>query len=69
MGSVPEGVEDGADFVFNIIGQVKGVDGGNGQIFGKSTTAIDANANCIAAQMAFTGSAVSAVTAGDVAFP
>jgi len=67
MGRVSKRIEDGGNFIFNIIGQMKGVARGNGEIFGKSTAAIDPDADCIAAQVPFAGPAVPAVTAGDVA--
>ncbi len=66
MRGVAEGVEDGSDLVRDVVGNAKGVEGGNHQVLGKRAGAVHAHANRVAAQVAAPGAAVAAEAAGDV---
>src|SRR6185503_5020444 len=64
---VAEGIEDRGDLVGNVVRNRKGVHGGNHEVIGESTRAIDAYADRVAAQVPAARAAVAAVTADDVA--
>ena len=65
---VAERIEDGARVVVDRIRKLERVGGRNGDVFGETARAIDADADGIATEMPPTGAAVAAVPARDVAF-
>jgi hypothetical protein len=66
VGRVAERIEDGADLVGDLVGQMEGVDRRDRQVLGEAARAVDADADRVAAQVAAPGAAVAAVAAGDM---
>ena len=65
---VAERIEDGGQFIGDVVRQLEGVEGRDHQVFGEGARAVDADPYGVAAQVGATGAAVAAVAAGDVAF-
>src|SRR5690606_17512556 len=67
MRGVAEWVEDGGHLVADPVGDLEGVDRGDGEVFGEGAGAVDADADGVAAEMSAPGAAIAAEAAGDVA--